>query len=157
MLVDPLECACAEGPASQQAACQQAPAASACASSEGPFEAAFAPWPIRFYVLWRGRVAYKAQVGWPVGGAGSCTPRLLCTCAATTPPPYMPRICPCCCTDRSLPPLPIPSPPTPSQPRDCSYDLSELRARLLQLLAEASAGRFAAAATPAGGQQAQQA
>ncbi len=28
---------------------------------DNPFDAAFAPWPLRFYILHRGRIAYKAQ------------------------------------------------------------------------------------------------
>ncbi|KAL4440384.1 hypothetical protein ABPG75_003385 [Micractinium tetrahymenae] len=52
---------------------------------DNPFDAAFAPWPLRFYILHRSRLRYKAQ------------------------------------------------------PRDCSYDLSELRDRLMALLAEEQA------------------
>lgn len=29
---------------------------------DNPFDAAFAPWPLRFYILHRGRIVYKAQV-----------------------------------------------------------------------------------------------
>ncbi|KAI7840527.1 hypothetical protein COHA_005826 [Chlorella ohadii] len=28
---------------------------------DNPFDAAFAPWPLRFYILHRGCIAYKAQ------------------------------------------------------------------------------------------------
>lgn len=28
---------------------------------ENPFDALFAPWPLRFYVLYQGRLAFKAQ------------------------------------------------------------------------------------------------
>ena len=58
--------------------------------------------------------------------------------AACLPAPPPPRLSP-------------PPPRPPSQPRDCSYDLAELRARLLQLLAEveAAAPAVGAAATAA--------
>lgn len=42
---------------------------------DNPFDAAFAPWPLRFYILHRGRIAYKAQVRWRlvlVWCAGGC-------------------------------------------------------------------------------------
>lgn len=35
---------------------------------DNPFDAAFGPWPLRFYILHRGRIVYKAQVGWGMGG-----------------------------------------------------------------------------------------
>lgn len=107
--------------------------------SEGPFGAAFAPWPIRFYVLWRGRVAYKAQV--TRGGGRKCLPGWLLVCSG----------CSGCCevlsaarqAASSNPPLGACLLP---QPRDCAYDLAELRGRLLQLLADTDA---AAGATDA--------
>jgi hypothetical protein len=34
---------------------------------DNPFDAAFAPWPLRFYILHRGLIRYKAQAR-PAGG-----------------------------------------------------------------------------------------
>lgn len=100
-----------------------------------PFEAAFAPWPLRFYILHRGRVAYKAQVGRPwqpwVHSAGN--PQIVGPPLRAGLPAHHSR-------NNPLPPCPT----ALLQPRDCSYDMAELRERVLQLLEQEGPAQAAA-------------
>lgn len=120
-----------------------------------PFDAAFAPWPLRFYILHQGVIQYKAQV------RRSCMVLHPPCIAPSLPCPAFLRAAafPACLpapaagslpltAHRSAPPIAcLPSSFSPlvaPQPSDCSYDLSELRSRLLELLAEGGAEGAAA-------------
>lgn len=109
-----------------------------------PFDAAFAPWPLRFYILQGGLIRYKAQVWWAVlhcpASFHAAADHALAR-SRRRPPPTVRR-----------PPARLRPSPCAPQPSNCSYDLSELRSRLLELLAAEGGGGAAGQEQPPTGE-----